>query len=76
VGAAWTNEQTSAIEARSSNLLVAAAAGSGKIVVGHIPFEGTPGTNLRKIAARDAVKYKEIVPEIILLQNELQELVL
>jgi ATP-dependent helicase/nuclease subunit A len=33
VGAAWTNEQTSAIEARSSNLLVAAAAGSGKTAV-------------------------------------------
>ncbi|MBP1919632.1 MBL fold metallo-hydrolase [Youngiibacter multivorans] len=47
-----------------------------KIVVCHIPFEGTPGTNLRKIAARDAVKYKEILPEIILLQDELQEIFL
>jgi L-ascorbate metabolism protein UlaG (beta-lactamase superfamily) len=47
-----------------------------KVVVCHIPFEGIPGTNLRKIAARDAVKHKEILPEIILLQDELQELVL
>jgi ATP-dependent helicase/nuclease subunit A len=33
MGAAWTNEQTSAIEARNRNLLVAAAAGSGKTAV-------------------------------------------
>lgn len=47
-----------------------------KIVVCHIPFEGTPGTNLRKIAARDSVKHRDNLPEIILLQDELQEIVL
>lgn len=47
-----------------------------KIVVCHIPFEGTPGTNLRKIAARDSVKHRDILPEIILLQDELREIVL
>jgi len=45
-----------------------------KIVVCHIPFEGTPGTNLRKVAARDAVKHRDALPEIILLQDELQEI--
>lgn len=47
-----------------------------KVIVCHIPFEGTPGTNLRRVAARDAVKYRDALPEIILLQDELQEIIL
>lgn len=47
-----------------------------KVIVCHIPFEGTPGTNLRRVAARDSVKHRDMLPEIILLQDELQEIVL
>lgn len=47
-----------------------------KVIVCHLPFEGTPVTNLRKVAARDAVKHRDALPEIILLQDELQEITL